>query len=306
MMKGFIGLFLIFALVHLSSQQMYDSANAFEMMRAASASYCSSDTLVNMQCGGVCNDLHGYQFVRQFSADINADESLSYSVLFNPDLKIYIISFRGTRGVDQLLTEMVSAESVPYQLHDIPNAAATKYFYNAYTNYLRNDLISHIQSAVNDYPDYDFHFVGHSLGGALATLAALDMSYAQFLPKSRINLYTYGSPRVGDFNFAQAVVNSVNIINRVVHHQDAVPHLPPCVIDFSGNCSPDADHSDESNNLFWHAWHIWPEIFYTNDDASTYTICNSGEDRSCSDQYGVLHTNKNDHLLYFGIATQCQ
>ncbi len=66
---------------------------------------------------------------------------------------------------------------------------------------------------------------GHSLGGALATHAAVQ------LVSQGINveaLYTYGSPRVGDNKFStwfDALVKSVKV--RVSHGRDPVPHLPP-------------------------------------------------------------------------------
>lgn len=65
---------------------------------------------------------------------------------------------------------------------------------------------------------------GHSLGGALATLLALDAAaHARF---ADLRLYTYASPRVGAPNFVstfdQLVPNSIRIANRM----DLVPKLP--------------------------------------------------------------------------------
>ena len=42
---------------------------------------------------------------------------------------------------------------------------------------------------------------GHSLGGALATLAAVDLARARKLP--RLAVYTYGAPRTGNHAFAR-------------------------------------------------------------------------------------------------------
>jgi pimeloyl-ACP methyl ester carboxylesterase len=68
---------------------------------------------------------------------------------------------------------------------------------------------------------------GHSLGGALATLLALDV--AANTRFSDPTVYSYGSPRVGDSLFAstynQVVKNSYRIANRL----DIVPALPPPV-----------------------------------------------------------------------------
>ena len=64
---------------------------------------------------------------------------------------------------------------------------------------------------------------GHSLGGALATLLALDVAvHTSFTPM----VFTYASPRTGDAQFValynHAVPNTTRIANRV----DLVPKLP--------------------------------------------------------------------------------
>lgn len=59
---------------------------------------------------------------------------------------------------------------------------------------------------------------GHSLGGALSTLAAARLGDVA-------GLYTYAAPRVGDAQFAESLsaINSA----RFVHAQDIVPRVPP-------------------------------------------------------------------------------
>jgi triacylglycerol lipase len=66
---------------------------------------------------------------------------------------------------------------------------------------------------------------GHSLGGALAHLAALTLT-TQHQPIQGI--YTFGAPRVGDEAFAtryNAMLHSKTL--RLVNHQDMVPRVPP-------------------------------------------------------------------------------
>jgi len=60
-------------------------------------------------------------------------------------------------------------------------------------------------------------YCGHSLGGALATLAA------SRLPPDA--LYTYGSPRVGNRNFARSLQKLA--VYRIVNHRDLVTTVPP-------------------------------------------------------------------------------
>jgi hypothetical protein len=65
---------------------------------------------------------------------------------------------------------------------------------------------------------------GHGLGGALATLLAVDL--AVNTPCKNPAAYTFGSPRTGDFPFAQAYNSSVPASYRIVNRQDSVPQLP--------------------------------------------------------------------------------
>ncbi len=62
-------------------------------------------------------------------------------------------------------------------------------------------------------------YTGHSLGAALATLAA-----ARHAPTA---LYTFGSPRVGDADFVASLKDIASNIHRVVNGNDVVTTLPP-------------------------------------------------------------------------------
>eukprot|EP00198_Chlamydomonas_reinhardtii_P003239 XP_001692575.1 predicted protein [Chlamydomonas reinhardtii] len=68
---------------------------------------------------------------------------------------------------------------------------------------------------------------GHSLGGALATLSALDLVVNQGLTIGGV--YTFGSPRVGDDRFRIMYEQSglANVTWRFVHRKDAIPQVPP-------------------------------------------------------------------------------
>ena len=66
------------------------------------------------------------------------------------------------------------------------------------------------------------YITGHSLGGALAVVAA----YA--LESDRIAAaYTFGGPRVGNLQFGQRIKPPVY---RVIHASDIVPRLPPGIL----------------------------------------------------------------------------
>jgi triacylglycerol lipase len=69
------------------------------------------------------------------------------------------------------------------------------------------------------------HCIGHSLGGAVATLAA------DWVSSNRVNtvkLYTFGAPRAGLWRFAKRVTTKIGAenIHRVYHATDPVPMVP--------------------------------------------------------------------------------
>tara|TARA_R110002126_G_scaffold38317_16_gene114481 strand:+ start:4334 stop:5506 length:1173 start_codon:yes stop_codon:yes gene_type:complete len=67
------------------------------------------------------------------------------------------------------------------------------------------------------------HCVGHSLGGALASLTA-DWLKNRF--KCNVNLYTFGAPRVGMHAFSKKHTGTINAIYRCTHGADPVPMIP--------------------------------------------------------------------------------
>ncbi|OBH45851.1 lipase family protein [Mycobacterium mantenii] len=78
---------------------------------------------------------------------------------------------------------------------------------------------------------------GHSLGGALATMLALDVAANTVFTAPAV--YTYGSPRTGDSLFAstydQVVKNSYRVTNRL----DVVTALPPTFVGYEHVLTPD-------------------------------------------------------------------
>jgi pimeloyl-ACP methyl ester carboxylesterase len=85
-------------------------------------------------------------------------------------------------------------------------------------------LVDALRDMVFPHPVTSLTICGHSLGGALVTLLALDVA-ANTMFKSPI-VYTYASPRTGDPSFAttydQVVPHTVRIASRL----DLVPKLP--------------------------------------------------------------------------------
>lgn len=126
------------------------------------------------------------------------------------------ILFRGSQYLADWLTNLnitLSKSSSGQAVHDGFNKAF-------------QSMLPQIRSFVKELPPgTDVHCLGHSLGGALATITA------EWIAKNTIHkpkLYTYGSPRVGLIGFADKcthLLGSENIF-RVYHRTDIVPCIP--------------------------------------------------------------------------------
>ena len=82
-----------------------------------------------------------------------------------------------------------------------------------------------ISESVKQHPSSKIIFTGHSLGGALANLAAVQ--YAEKHPDHKdVRLYTLGQPRVGGAGYAKYHESKVPHYFRLVHAKDLVPHKP--------------------------------------------------------------------------------
>lgn len=131
---------------------------------------------------------------------------------------------------------------------------------------------------------------GHSLGGALATFAALDIK-RKINPSNTIRFITFGSPRTGNQVFTDYVMTIFpdGAYQRVTHYTDIVVQAPPRQMGFN---------------------HAGNEVWYYNSNDSNYKICEnnagSSENLLCADSY-IFTTGIDAHLHYLGhpISAMC-
>jgi triacylglycerol lipase len=87
---------------------------------------------------------------------------------------------------------------------------------------------------------------GHSLGGALATLAAVDLVGSNIV--SALCIYTFASPAVGEKTFAGWYDGLVPDSYRIFNGTDIVPTLPPSLIGYTHVDEPFEINSGPSVN----------------------------------------------------------
>ena len=136
------------------------------------------------------------------------------------------MAFRGSNTFESFLIDLQSAVLTPYK--NVTGASVGLGFYKEWVA-LIPQVMPEVKKLSQQYPSYSVWVTGHSLGGALATLCALDL---QTELQINATVYTYGSPRVGNVAFAQYYDSLVPNTFRIVNGQDIIPHLPLKTMNF--------------------------------------------------------------------------
>ncbi|WP_028550087.1 lipase family protein [Paenibacillus sp. UNC451MF] len=131
-----------------------------------------------------------------------------------------VIVFRGTETVAELLSDTDTVQvSFPYASE---GGRVHRGFARMYARSIRAQVMNMLRK---QSPGKEVWITGHSLGGAVATLCAMDV--AMNSPFSNPLLVTFGSPKVGNAKFRTAFSGKIRRSVRVVNASDLVPVLPP-------------------------------------------------------------------------------
>lgn len=200
-----------------------DLLNRFKLTAQYShAAYCTENNVspgTHIKCsGGTCPLVESADVVSQIEFS-NVAGDISGYVAVDRTRRNIVVAFAGTDNpVDWLTNIQTNLQPVT---NLCPNCLVHQGFLNAW-NAASPRVLGAVSAARNANSGFRVLATGHSLGGALATLAA------GYLRKSGIttDLYTFGSPRVGNSYFA-GYIGTQNLGGnfRVTNKRDIVPRL---------------------------------------------------------------------------------
>ena len=143
--------------------------------------------------------------------DMKEGEELTYAIASNPydtttrPYRHFLVSWALDKTSSQDWTEvertLQNYELVDYDLYDVVEGTKVVELFIKLYKRIRGQFFEDLESMMPYRKEnFDITFVGHSLGGAFAELAAFE--FKERYPHHSINLVTFGSPRVGNFKFS--------------------------------------------------------------------------------------------------------
>ena len=250
------------------SQAVFESLE--ELARVVDVSYCVGTSGIQkpFKCLSRCNDFPGFELITTWNTGPLLSDSCGYiAVSHPPHPKRVIVAFRGTYSIANTIADLSTnpAEYAPFPSDndndDICTSAQERNkkesllpqlfqqqskrseakpqcqnctvhggFMTSWRN-TRCTIVPHVEEALRNNPDYELTLVGHSLGGAVATLAALEFQARGWTP----HVTTFGEPRIGNRAMNEYIDRLFNLnatdfehalFRRVTHVDDPVPLLP--------------------------------------------------------------------------------
>ncbi|KAA8636009.1 hypothetical protein SMACR_04578 [Sordaria macrospora] len=249
-------------------------ASLERMARLVDITYCVGTTGVSkpFSCVSRCKDFPSLRLERTWNTGLLLSDSCGYIAVDHGERRrdertgrgvvvsepAIIVAFRGTYSITNTIVDLstVPQEYVPYPAPDdddedenavkgrndnennCTNCTVHMGFLASWRS-ARDYVLPALKAARAKHPKYPVHLVGHSLGGAVAALAALEIRLS--LGWHDVQVTTFGEPRIGNQALVDYLDKAFGLDNednevkdegenraycRVTHVNDPVPLLP--------------------------------------------------------------------------------
>ena len=205
-------------------------------------------------------------------------------------MKAIVVAFRGSKNFDQAIRQFLETLVTP-KIRFLNGEVQTSW--KKGFDVLWPSMKAEVNTLVSQNPSYQIWVTGHSMGEAMASLASTWLAYYNVAPGKNIILYTFGMPRVANYDYALQHDQLVNNSWRVVNDNDLVPHFPIVL----------------SVSILNGPYHHGVEAFYSQEAISVYSPhkeCHGkpyNEDVTCSFSKGITSMSDSikKHQTYFSI-----
>ena len=190
----------------------------------AAAAYCpanfnSPGTLVS--CGGSCPLVEESKaFTHAEFTKTKKTDATGY-VAYDPTHQVIVVAFRGSSSLKNWMTDF-RFRHIKADLCD--KCEVHRGFWTSWIE-SRDSVVPAVKLVLALHPKARVVVTGHSLGGAIAVLAAAELRKHGHW----VDLYTFGAPRVGTKEVAHYLAGTLGKgkTYRITNLDDPVPHLPP-------------------------------------------------------------------------------
>ncbi|EQL02008.1 hypothetical protein G6O67_002408 [Ophiocordyceps sinensis] len=239
------------------------------LSRLVDISYCVGNTGVRrpFECLSRCSDFPELSLVTTWNTGVLLSDSCGYIAVDSDGGRLrdgaakgaddshagrgaIVVAFRGTYSITNTIVDLstIPQQYIPYPSlddgdgdggppgrprHECGNCTVHMGFLQSWRN-ARKVVLPELKALKARYPSLPIHLVGHSLGGAVACLAALELRL--LLGWDDVLVTTFGEPRVGNYQLARLIDTVFDMdgladpeslsYRRVTHNDDPVPLLP--------------------------------------------------------------------------------
>lgn len=217
----------------------FDLETATQMAKLANYAYSAGPSLSPGDIITRC--WTGIKFIESdpnFDCDVPQIPSFEDTQLFlarDPWTGDLVVSVRGSGTLQDWISNAQFADAVDWQFGDgtiVPNSVHKGFFcaYRSVATELKAELTAAIEELA-DVSDVRVYFTGHSLGGALAAIAALDLVdwlvNEMGVGRTHVQMYSIGAPRAFKRALQEEYVRRLPGGHVVLEKTDPVPYLLP-------------------------------------------------------------------------------
>ena len=156
----------------------------------------------------------------------------NFLILKNEQYKKIVVAFPGITTYFQIIEELIHEGMIELNIKSNNKLFYVMEMYYNIFNRIETELFENLAdlSGINDQ-NYQVIFIGHSLGGAIATISSF-YYVKKYKFKAENILITFGQPRVGSEIFSKELTNNLGQIYRIARKNDEATLFPFKGIDF--------------------------------------------------------------------------